>query len=469
MIFSSLTFAVFLLIVYFSYLAASRNFRVQNVILLIASYVFYGWWDWRFVFLLFGSTLVTYLASIAIEDRPRSRRLALLAAIVVNIGALSFFKYFNFFQENVSALFSALGMAHFDFALTIILPVGISFYIFQNLSYVIDVYLGRYRAERRLTEYALYVSFFPQLVAGPIERADNMLPQFNRPRTLDPQQTLDGLALIAWGLFKKVVIADFLAGVVDPIFADHTAHTGFALTIAVLAFTLQIYCDFSAYSDIARGVAKLFGLELMLNFALPYFSRSPREFWRRWHISLSTWIRDYIYKPLGGNRGSDAFVVRNLMITMLLGGLWHGAAWNFVLWGGYHGILLAAQHLWDRHTNWTKTSRYSLVLTAFQWAGMMLLTIYGWILFRAESFDQIVYFTSNIGFSGISEFKTVLTRMAFFVAILPLVDGYFVHRYERRGIEQVRPALAVPLMSVLIMLMLIYAVRTPTEFIYFQF
>ncbi len=475
MVFSSFAFAAFLLVVYIAYLAASRNFRLQNMLLLVASYVFYGWWDWRFVFLLFGSTLAAYLAARWIENGFGSKRVNLIAALVINLGALAFFKYFNFFTGNVESLLGVFGMGHYDFALQIILPVGISFYIFQNLSYVIDVYMQRYKAEHRFAEYALYVSFFPQLVAGPIERADNMLPQFNAPRRLDPQQTLDGLTLIAWGLFKKIVIADYLAAYVDPVFADPTSDSGFGLTFAVIAFTFQIYCDFSAYSDIARGVAKLFGLELMLNFALPYIARSPREFWRRWHISLSTWIRDYVYKPLGGNRGSDAFIVRNLMITMLLGGLWHGAAWNFVLWGGYHGALQAIQHLYTRARERRGHAPVRMDDAGWGWiaplqiVGMFILTVYGWILFRAESFWQIVYFSTNLGLDGIGAFGDQLLRLAVFVLAIAIFDGYFVRRYTADRVEAVKPIFAVAGSAILILVMMVYGVREATEFIYFQF
>jgi D-alanyl-lipoteichoic acid acyltransferase DltB (MBOAT superfamily) len=441
--------------------------------LLIASYVFYGWWDWRFVFLLLGSTVISFLCALRI-DQERDRRLWLLVALVTNVGALAFFKYFNFFQENIIAGLAAFGFGHYDPVLNVLLPIGISFFTFHNLSYVIDIFRRSYPAERNFVVYALYLAFFPQLVAGPIARANHMLPQFGAKRHLNPQQTLDGIVLIVWGLFKKTVIADHLATFVSPVFANYGDYSGFSVTFAVLAFTFQIYCDFSAYSDIARGVAKLFGLELMLNFQLPYFARSPRDFWRRWHISLSTWIRDYLYKPLGGSRVSDGTVVRNLMLTMLLGGLWHGAAWNFVLWGGYHGALLSIQHLYERARRRAGPRPEPSQLAAaasvpLQVAGMFVLTVIGWVLFRGSGIDQMAWIFSHLGFGGIGAFSGELRELAVFVLLLAMIDGYLVRQVEVDGVERLRPALATAGISFFVLAMMVYAVRQPTEFIYFQF
>ena len=474
MAFSSSVFAVFLLTVYACYVLLIKHHKLQNYLLLLASFVFYGWWDWRFTFLLFGSTLISFVCAQRISAFPSQKKLWLIISIFTNIGALAFFKYFNFFQENLIELLALLGFERFDPALNVLLPVGISFFTFQNMSYVIDVFRKEYPPEHDFIAYALYVSFFPQLVAGPIERADHMLPQYKEKRNLNPQQTLDGIVLITWGLFKKVVIADHLATFVDPVFNDYTEYSGFSLTFATLAFTFQIYCDFSAYSDIARGVAKIFGLELMLNFRLPYLATSPREFWRRWHISLSTWIRDYIYKPLGGNRGSNWFIVRNLMITMLLGGLWHGAAWNFVLWGGYHGLLLSIQHLFERikrrvaPTQITSSSA-KIILIPIQIGSMFILTMIGWVLFRGDSLDQIYHFFSQFGFSNYSSYKLDLEALVLFILLIILVDGFLIRNVETKGAELVRPHFAAISVSVFVLIMMIYAVRTPTEFIYFQF
>ena len=396
MYFNSIDFGIFFLIVISLYHVLPH--RGQNRMLLAASYFFYGYWDWRFLSLIFVSTLCDFIAGLKIGTPSEGdaaggalrKRRWLQLSIFVNLGLLGVFKYFNFF---IGSLDLALGKMGFDaphLHLNIVLPVGISFYTFQTMSYTADIYRQRMKPSRDFFDFALFVSFFPQLVAGPIERAVKLLPQISLERRFDLTQFIEGLHLICWGLFKKVFVADNLAPLVDRVFSA-ASPTGLEVVAAVYAFAFQIYCDFSGYSNIARGLAKCMGIELMRNFDHPYLATNPREFWQRWHISLSTWLRDYLYIPLGGNRSGNLATNRNLLVTMLLGGLWHGAAWNFVLWGAYHGFLLIAHRLVapfaavtsGRSPILSGLRRFLKVLFFFQW------TAYGWLLFRAQSMSQI--------------------------------------------------------------------------------
>jgi len=396
MLFNSLEFALFFPLVYLAYLALS--WKWQNRMLLLASYVFYGWWDWRFLALLWISTIVDHFCGLRIAGATdgRSRRRYLVLSMATNLGLLGFFKYWNFFLESAQQTLRSLGADPGAFHLEVVLPVGISFYTFQTMTYTIDVYRRQVEPTRRFFDFALFVAFFPQLVAGPIERARTLLPQVLAPRRLAPGQISEGVYLVGWGLFKKVFIADNLAIVVEATFADPTGRTGVEIWIALYAFAFQIYCDFSGYTDIARGLAKLMGFDLLVNFRLPYFATNPADFWRRWHISLSTWLRDYLYIPLGGNRQSPLRTHRNLFLTMLLGGLWHGAAWTFVLWGAYHGLLLMAHRVVRRRREARRRARPPLspwgvplgrvAAIAFTFH----LVCIGWLLFRAPSLEQAV-------------------------------------------------------------------------------
>lgn len=388
MLFNSVGFFAFLGLVLV--IVHSLSHRWQNRVLLVASYVFYGWWDWRFLSLIAFSTVVDFSIARALDvtsEASRRKRLVLVS-IVVNLGLLGVFKYFNFFVDSVVDILEGVGLGANERALNIVLPVGISFYTFQTLGYTLDVYRRTLRPCKKLIDFALYVSFFPQLVAGPIERASRLLPQITQPRVVGIDRVVDGAHLIMLGLFKKVVVADNLAPVVNTIYASPDP-TNIEIIVATWCFAIQIYCDFSGYSLIARGVAKWLGVDLMKNFWLPYAARSPQEFWTRWHISLSTWLRDYLYISLGGNRGAPRRVSRNLMLTMVLGGLWHGAAWNFVLWGAFQGaILMVHRRFLGRHGS--APSGRAPWLTVFL---MFQVTSYGWLLFRAESLDQIVDFT----------------------------------------------------------------------------
>ena len=386
-VFNSLEYAVFLPFVMLAYYGLRH--RQQNVLLLVASYVFYGAWDWRFLGLLALSTVVDYAAALRLSrsEDPGRRRLLLFASLGTNLAILGTFKYFGFFVSSAEAMLGSVGLAPSTPVLEVVLPVGISFYTFQSMSYTIDVYRRHLCATPSLIDFALYVAYFPQLVAGPIERATRLLPQISAPRTRpDGDAVRSALVLIGLGLVKKVVVADTLAPVVNEAFATSASAGWLTLLIGTYAFALQIYCDFSGYSDIARGSSRLLGIELTRNFAQPYLSRSITEFWRTWHISLSSWLRDYLYVPLGGNRRGPRRTSINLAVVMLLGGLWHGAAWTFVIWGGLHGLYLAAERRRgvraDQDPGVPRTRDLPAVLATFH------LVCLAWVFFRAESFGQ---------------------------------------------------------------------------------
>ena len=396
MLFNSPLFLIFFAVTYILYLATRRSLPIQNALLLIASYVFYGAWDWRFLSLIWASTAVDYLAAIGIEasHTQRRRRLFLIASVTFNLGLLGFFKYYDFGISSFATLLSQFGFTPHLPTLRLILPVGISFYTFQTMSYSIDVYRGKCHAERNPLVVALYVAFFPQLVAGPIERACRLMPQLKQPRVVSRRDLLIGAHQILLGYFKKVVLADSLAPMVDQVFASPHSYSGMIVLLATLGFAVQIYGDFAGYSLIARGLARLMGIELMVNFRFPYFADSPRDFWRRWHISLSSWLREYLYIGLGGSRLGRVRTYVNLMITMILGGLWHGAAWNFVLWGFYHGVLLVIWHaLEGLDFGW---KRKNALRSIFSISTTLGFTLFGWILFRCSSTAQIADVTRQI-------------------------------------------------------------------------
>jgi D-alanyl-lipoteichoic acid acyltransferase DltB (MBOAT superfamily) len=392
MLFNTIQFALFFVVVYGLYLVLPH--RSQNRLLLVASYVFYGTWDWRFLSLIALSTVIDYGCGLGIHhSRQQSRRrLFLTISMVANLGILGFFKYYNFFAESLAALLGSIGLHTSLGSLSIILPVGISFYTFQTMSYTIDIYRGKLEPCRNFWDFALFVAFFPQLVAGPVERASRLIPQVTMPRRVTRDQVAEGIFLTVWGLFKKVVVADNLCRTVDRLFASSDPGSA-GVIVAVVFFAFQIYCDFSGYSDIARGISKLMGFELMLNFNLPYVARSPQDFWRRWHISLSTWLRDYLYISLGGNRKGAGRTYVNLFLTMALGGLWHGAGWTFVLWGVYHGSLLMTHRYLEEHSLLPTMKEGAVwrnrALWLAQWSVMSVLTLGGWLLFRASSLGQL--------------------------------------------------------------------------------
>ncbi len=423
MLFNSFTFVVFLAIVLPLYYALSHKW--QNRMLLAASYVFYGAWDWRFAFLLAGSTVVDFFIARGLDrtSDERRRRLLIVGSIVVGLGVLGFFKYFNFFVGSLNGLLADLGLGQMHWAVQVSLPVGISFYTFQSMSYTVDVYRRQIRAADSLVDFALYVSYFPQLVAGPIERATNLLPRITAKRTVGPGQIATGAQLILMGYLKKIAIADAVAPFVEQIFTHPTACSSLKLLLGVYLFAIQIYCDFSGYSDIARGVSRWFGIELMVNFRQPYLSADIVEFWRRWHISLSTWLRDYLYIPLGGNRHGRLNTYRNLIITMLLGGLWHGAAWTFVIWGALHGLYLAAAKLLGIRP------MEGQIRTPRQLAGFALrvlvtfhLVCLGWVFFRAGNIEQAwLYLCGMARLTTAVEMRLVVVAM-FYMSLTLLID-----------------------------------------------
>lgn len=395
MLFNSIEFAIFLPIVFLIYwLILNKSLKSQNLFLLIVSYIFYGWWDWRFLSLIFFSSVVDFWVGLKLETETNVRRrlLLLLTSIIVNLGFLGFFKYFNFFAANFVAAFTLFGKHLTTRSLNIVLPVGISFYTFQTLSYSIDVYRGKMKPTKNIVNFFAFVSFFPQLVAGPIERAKNLLPQFTRSRVFDYDKAVDGVRQILWGLFKKIVIADNAAVFVNEIFNNFSAYSGSTLVIGVIFFAFQIYCDFSGYSDIAIGTARLFGFNLMRNFAFPYFSRDIGEFWRRWHISLSTWFRDYVYIPLGGSRGDTWFKARNIIIIFVVSGFWHGANWTFLAWGLINGLYFLPLMILNKNRQnldiVAKGKIFPSLRELLQILFTFIITCIAWVFFRADSISS---------------------------------------------------------------------------------
>ena len=467
--FDSYVFAVFFVTVFLAYWRL-RSIRAQNILILVASYFFYGWWDWRFLSLIALSTVVDFVVSKRLDTSTgqATRRRLLLLSIVVNLGVLGVFKYFDFFVASFASVLDSLGLSVSPPVLQVLLPVGISFYTFQTMGYTIDVYRHRHGAEKSFLAFACYVAFFPQLVAGPIERAARLLPQFAKRRLLTSEQWRAGCTLITYGLIKKIAIADNMAPYADMVYGMDSATVSGPLVLAgTLAFAIQIYADFSGYTDIARGVAKLMGFELCVNFNKPYVARTPSEFWRRWHISLSTWLRDYLYVPLGGNRGGRLLTYRNLMLTMLLGGLWHGAAWNFVLWGFFHGVLLCAYRLADVDS-WLRGAHKALSFGAA--VLFFLLTLYGWLLFRAQSFEQITDFTIALGtwWSDWALAIPLFTLAAYFS--LPIVVHHLLSR--GKGGEKWSPSNPVMWrisLGIVILFGVLHARASGQAFIYFQF
>jgi D-alanyl-lipoteichoic acid acyltransferase DltB (MBOAT superfamily) len=400
MFFNSIDFALFLPIVFGLYwFVFHKNLKAQNGLVVVASYFFYGWWDWRFLGLIFLSTLVDYWVGrgLATEKQKSKRQLLLWVSITVNLGLLGFFKYYDFFLDNFVSAFSLFGMEIQGSSLNLILPVGISFYTFQTLSYTIDVYKKKLEPTQDFVAFTAFVSFFPQLVAGPIERATHLLPQFYSRRNFQYTGAASGMRQILWGLFKKVVIADNCAHFVDEIFANAGAYSGSTLVLGAVLFAFQIYGDFSGYSDIAIGTARLFGFKLMRNFAFPYFSRDMAEFWRRWHISLSTWFRDYVYIPLGGSKHHR---IRNVFIIFLVSGFWHGANWTFIVWGALHALFFLPLILTQNNRNHLNVAAPQQIWPGFKTVLQILLTFslstFAWIFFRADSLESALHFIGGI-------------------------------------------------------------------------
>ncbi len=478
MIFNSLDFAVFLPIVFGVYwFLANKNLRLQNFVIVLASYFFYGWWDWTFLSLILFSTIVDYRVGNTMVKctNEQYRKLLLGTSIVVNLGLLGFFKYYNFFLENFVTAFSFLGNAIQPNTLNIILPVGISFYTFQTLSYSIDVYRKKLTPTKDFVAFAAFVCFFPQLVAGPIERATNLLPQFYKKRTFEYSKAVDGLRQILWGLFKKIVIADTCAEYANTIFNNSEMYSGSTLVLGALFFTFQIYGDFSGYSDIAIGTSRLFGFHLNRNFAFPYFSRDIAEFWRRWHISLSTWFRDYLYIPLGGSRGGTWMKVRNTFIIFIVSGFWHGANWTFIVWGALNAIYFLPLLLSNSNRkNMDTVANEGLLPSIRELVGMFATfwsTVLAWIFFRADTVGHAVSYITAIFSGSLVAYpevfpKKVLLLLAVFMGI------EWLGRKQEYAVEHIRyqiPVYGRWVAYCMLTGIILYYSGKEQQFIYFQF
>ena len=477
MLFNSIEFAIFLPIVFLLYwFVFNRNLKLQNLFIVVASYVFYGWWDWRFLVLLAFTSLFSYASGLAIEkyrDTPRKAKTANIMNIVINLVILGIFKYYNFFVTSFADAF--LGGKTDGLLLKVILPVGISFYTFKALSYSIDVFRGKLNPTHDVIQYCAYVGFFPQLLAGPIERATNLLPQLEKPRTFDYEIGVDGLRQILWGLFKKMVIADNCAVYVDRIFSTYQTQSGSTLLLAAIFFAFQIYGDFSGYSDMAIGTGKLFGFKTMKNFNFPYFSRDIAEFWRRWHISLTTWFRDYVYIPLGGSRCSKAKIVRNTFVIFLLSGLWHGANWTFIAWGAFHAFLFLPLILLGKNRKYRDTVAEGRLLPSLKEFGQMLLTFFlatvGWIIFKADSIGQAWNYLKGICSTSLFSRPDASGVTGFAVAILIMLLVEWLQRDKEHGFDLSGIKRGViRYAAYLAVLFLIFAFGGhAVNFIYFQF
>ncbi len=476
MLFNSFEYLIFLPTVFILYwFVFNKNLKFQNLLILVSSYVFYGWWDYRFLSLIFFSTIVDYIIGLNIpkQNSEKNQKLLLWCSVLFNLSVLGFFKYYNFFVDSWVELFSSVGYEIKSvWTLNIILPVGISFYTFQTMSYTIDIYKKKLEPTKDFISFASFVSFFPQLVAGPIERASNLLPQILKKREFQKEQGIQGLRLILWGMFKKVVIADSLAPIVDDIYSNYQDFGGGTLWLGAIFFSFQIYCDFSGYSDIAIGTSKLLGFELMSNFKFPYFSRNIGEFWRRWHISLSTWFRDYLYIPLGGSKEGKWKSIRNIFLIFLVSGFWHGANWNFIFWGLFHSILFLPTFIFNKNRKYTSSiiapatllpspKEFINVVTTF-----LLVTI-GWVFFRSETIgDSFSYLTSMI--SNINIVTHLSPKIGVYILFLVLVD--WTQRFNERNLFFNFPKFFFKIFVIICVLLILISFKNESQqFIYFDF
>jgi D-alanyl-lipoteichoic acid acyltransferase DltB (MBOAT superfamily) len=470
-------------IVFILYWFITKNsITTQNLLIVVASYIFYGWWDWRFLSLIAFSTITDYFIGIKLkeEEKQTKRKLLLWLSILVNLGFLGFFKYYNFFQENFIEAFSFFGQKISASSLDIILPVGISFYTFQTMSYTIDVYRRKLEPTKDIIAFSAFVSFFPQLVAGPIERATNLLPQFYKKRTFDYSKAVDGMQQILWGFFKKMVIADNCAEYANQIFNNSADLSGSTLVLGAVFFTFQIYGDFSGYSDIAIGTSRLFGFNLKKNFAFPYFSRDIAEFWRRWHISLSTWFRDYLYIPLGGSRGGTWMKIRNTFIIFVVSGFWHGANWTFIVWGALNALYFMPLLLTNNNRNNLEIVAQGGYLPSFKEFFKILitfsLTVFAWILFRAENMGHAISYISEIfspstftmpEFEGMRRAAVIIVLIVFFIII------EWIGRERQFAIQNIgshwNRLLRWSFYSFIVFLIGMFMQPEKSPFIYFQF
>jgi len=464
MIFTSLSFIIFFAIL-ISLLILCKNQFGKKIILLLLSYFFYAFWDWRFLSLIILSTALEYTfgKKISEAENQKSRKLFLVLSIITNLGLLGFFKYFNFFIDSANIAFGGFGLNLST--LNIILPIGISFYTFETMSYVIDIYRKDFKPTKNILDFALFIGFFPKLVAGPIVRASEFLPQLKNKIQITEENFRIGIQIFLIGAFKKVVIADRMAFFADPVFANPVLYDTTTVWLALIAYTIQIFCDFSGYSDMAIGLAKILGFNLPTNFNIPYVSQSPTEFWRRWHMTLSRWLRDYLYIALGGNRKGNVRTYLNLLLTMLLGGLWHGASWNFVFWGLWHGSGLAIHKAFSKKTD-EKESKFNVL----SWAGTFLFVMIGWVFFRSQSMQGTISMLKRMFFIENFAISWTYSPMYFFIPLLIVahIIGYkwFQENYPQVDLRSFRGAFVF--VFILFGVILFYF-NNPQPFIYFQF
>ncbi|MBK7640605.1 MAG: MBOAT family protein [Bacteroidetes bacterium] len=478
MVFNSISFAIFLPIVFLLYwFVSNKNRKIQNLLLLTSSYFFYACWDWRFLFLLIFSTALDFFTGSKMETAKTvaSKKFWFWLSISINISFLGVFKYYNFFAESFADIMGNFGLQVNPFTLKVILPVGISFYTFHGLSYVIDIFKNRIKAEHDFIDYAVFVSFFPLLVAGPIERATHLLPQIKKERNFDYQKAVNGLKQILWGLFKKIVIADQCAQYANTIFDDYSNHSGSTLLLGAIFFSFQIYGDFSGYSDIALGTARLFGIELLRNFAFPYFSRDIAEFWRRWHISLSSWFRDYLYFPLGGSRGGTWMKIRNTFLIFLVSGFWHGANWTFIVWGLLNAIYIMPSIIFNTNRNHIDIVAKGNYLPSIREFFMMLstffLTVFAWIFFRSASLSDAFSFIKGIFSSSLFSIPSI-HPLDLFILLLIFLPIEWLGRASQFAIENTFEKSSNFLRYGLYYLLLVaifFYNSAGQQFIYFQF
>jgi alginate O-acetyltransferase complex protein AlgI len=483
MLFNSLEFLLFFVLVFALYwIIGRKRIGLQNILLLLASYLFYGWWDWRFLSLILVSSLLDFYVGqrIYYASNTSRKKKWLALSMLTNLGLLGFFKYFNFFSQTFADLMESLGFYPDLFTLSVILPVGISFYTFQTMSYSLDIYHGKIKPTKNLISFMAFVSFFPQLVAGPIERAKSLLPQFQMPRRFDYYKSVKGMEQILWGFFKKVVVADNAAVYVNEIFSSYQEQPGLLLVLGAVLFAFQIYGDFSGYSDIAIGVGKLFGFDLMKNFNFPYFSRDIAEFWRRWHISLSTWFRDYLYIPLGGSKGSTASQLRNVFIIFVVSGFWHGANWTFIAWGFLNALFFVPLFIRKvNRRNLDVVAQYKMLPNLKEVLQVLLtfsLTSLAWIFFRSETVtDAFIYiqriFSNPFIGSSISELVRVLnpTKIIFPIAFLILMEWWQRTRDFGLDFAPIKKWVRWSFYYAILLSILFLGAFNKTEFIYFQF
>ncbi len=483
MLFNSIDFAIFLPIVFTLYwFVTQKNLKFQNLLLVFSSYIFYGWWDWRFLFLILFTSCSDFLISNSLYNREKQwqRKILLILSIFIDFGILGFFKYYNFFQENFVTVFKFFGQEIHGNSLNIILPVGISFYTFQSLSYTLDVYNRKIIPSDSLIDFLAFVSFFPQLVAGPIERATNLLPQFKSQRNFEYDKAVDGMRQILWGLFKKIVIADNCAIYANLVFNNSSTFSGSTLLLGALFFTFQIYGDFSGYSDIAIGTARLFGFNLMRNFATPYFSRDIAEFWRRWHISLSTWFRDYLYIPLGGSRGGKLKNTRNTFIIFIASGFWHGANWTFIVWGALNAIYFLPLLLTNNNRKYlnivAQQRNIPSVLEFLQIISTFFLTVFAWIFFRAESIGHALgylsrMFSTSIFSIPVFDGREHAIKIIVILFIFLLIE--WKNRMKAHPLENLQYCIEKKLLRWFVYYVLVFGLvffgTNSQDFIYFQF